>query len=97
MFDEIGDGALGLRAAEIHRHGLYAESFFPGFVLQHDIAHLGAVAVPDDDIVSAFQQIVKLGAGLFDIGQLFLISAFLAATQQRIASEGDHGKFLHDM
>lgn len=46
-------------------------------------------------IVVPFQQVAQRLASLFHICYLFLISALLAAAQQRIAAESHHSKFLH--
>ena len=50
--NEVGDGALGLSHTEIHRHGLDAGTFAL-LMLQHHVAHLGAVAMADNDIIIA--------------------------------------------
>ena len=92
--DEVGNGALGLCHAEVHRHRLNTGALAL-LVLQHHVAHLGTVAVPDDDVIVALQQIVQRLASLFHILYLFLISAFLAATKQGIAAKSHHSKFSH--
>ena len=64
-------------------------------MLQHDGADLGAVAMADGQEIAAFDQIIKLFAGLFDIGHLFLVGSFLAAAKQCVATEGNHCNFFH--
>ena len=66
-----------------------------GFVLQHDVAHLRAIAVTDNHIIVAFQKMAQTLTSLFHILNLFLISTFLAAAQQCIATKSDHSEFFH--
>ena len=95
LLDEVGDGALGLRAAVVHRHGSQVEELPAGFMLQHHCPDLGPVAVSDSQEIAAFDQIIKLFARLLDIGHLFLISAFLSAAKQGVPAKGDHCDFFH--
>ena len=89
--DHVGDGALGLRAAEIHRHRGKAELLAAGLVLEHDIADLGAVAVADNEVVTPLDEVAELSAGAFDILKLLLVRALLSGAEERIAAKGDHG------
>ena len=51
-------GALGLCAAEVHRHHGQVEDLVAGFLLQHHRADLGPVAVPDRQEIAAFDKMI---------------------------------------
>ena len=64
-------------------------------LLQHDGSDLGPVSVSDDKEIALVQKIIELLARLFDIGQLLLVSSFLAASEQGVTPESDHCDPFH--
>ena len=90
----VGDGALGFGPAEVHGHGGKVEFLAAGLVLKHHVAHLGAVAVADDQVIASLDEMTKLGTGMGYIGELLLEGAFFTGAQERIAAKGHHGKFM---
>ena len=78
---QSSDGALRLRHTEIQRHVLHLKSLLASLVLQHDIAHLRAVAMPDYHAVTRLQHRDQASASFRNILYLFTIGAFLMAFQ----------------
>ena len=86
--NHVANLALGLGTAHIHRHCGDAVSFASGVLEQH-IAHLRAVAVTDNQIITLFQEGQQRLASISHILHLFLASAFLSASQKRVSTKGD--------
>ena len=92
--NHIGYRALSLSHAEIHRHSFYALGA-ACLVLQHNVAHLRTVAVADNHVIVAFQQVAQTFASLLHIVKLFFICTLLTATQQCVSAKSDYCEFLH--
>ena len=89
--DEIGDAALRLGAAIVHRHLLEAEFPMTRFVLEHHVTHLRSVPVADDDVILPAKERKELPARVLHVLELLLVGAFLVTPKQRVATEGKHG------
>ena len=64
------------------------------FHLQQDIAHLGAVAVHDDQFVALAHDLHHQLGRFLGVAVLFLGRALFAGLQHGVAAEGDQSKFI---
>jgi hypothetical protein len=60
-------------------------------VLEHHVPDLGAVPVADDDVITPPDERHDLSARVLYVLELFLVSAFLVAFEQRVPTEGEDG------
>ena len=83
----VADIPLAHGAAYVEGHG--GGHVGGRFVLQHDAAHLGTVAVGDDYVVSGFDDVGDIGRCFFDHFQLGFSRCRLASFLEGVAAQGD--------
>ena len=93
--DEVRNRALGLGAAEVHRHRLEAVDLLAGLLPEQAVADLRPVAVGYDYAIAAAHEVAKVPASGLDVGKLLLECPLLPRPQQRIAAECYHRKLIH--
>ena len=91
LLDVVADIALAHGAAHVEGHG--GGHVGGGFVLQNDAAHLGAVAVGNDHVVSGFDDVGDIGRGLFNNFQLGFGGGRLSSFLEGVPAQGDHYPF----
>ncbi len=89
--DHVADLTLGHRSDDFEGH---FGNRIAAFLLQKQVAHLGSVAVGDNNLIF-FGKFGNLAHGQFEVLKLFLRRSFLTALNQGVAAKGDqHNRFV---
>ena len=81
------DGALGLGAAPVERHGWHDVG--SELVLDEEVADLGSVAVGDDDLVAGADEVREVAARRRDGGMLGLGCRVAAGARHGVSAQRD--------
>lgn len=90
----ISDHALSHCAADVHRHR--RSHALAGLVLEQDSAHLGAVAVADDDLVALADYLGDVLCGHHDVLKLVFAGRGLASCLKSVSAESNNN-FFHNL